>query len=246
MRLYNDQHQFYCGIDLHGKTMYGCVMDEDGKVRAHRNLKSGPKPFLEFIKPFRNRLVVGVECMFAWYWLADLCAEEEIDFVLGHAFYMKLIHGGKAKSDRIDAQKLAAMLRGGMFPMAYAYPAEMRSTRDLLRRRNHLIRKRSELAAHVTNTNIQHGLPSHGRGLDYARKQMISLDKYEDAAVKTSVAVDLELIKFYNHLIPHLTCFSLSLVDSQPKGGKADGLLGWEEKEENQEEEKADQGTGEV
>jgi transposase len=184
--------------------MYGCVMDQDGKVRAHRNLKAGPKPFLEFIAPFRPSLVVGVECMFAWYWLADLCADEEIEFVLGHAFYMKLVHGGKAKNDRIDAQKLAAMLRGGMFPMAYAYPAQMRSTRDLLRRRNHLIRKRAELAAHVSNTNIQHCLPSHGRSLEYAQKRIISLDKYEDAAVKTSVAVDLELIKFYNHLLPHV------------------------------------------
>ena len=44
-------------------------------------------------------LVVGVECMFAWYWLADLCAAEAIDFVLGHALYMRMIHGGKAKTD---------------------------------------------------------------------------------------------------------------------------------------------------
>lgn len=91
MRLYNERHQFYCGIDLHGKTMYGCVLDQDGKVRAHRNLRSGPEPFLEFIKPFRPDVVVGVECMFAWYWLADLCADEGINFVLGHALYMKMI-----------------------------------------------------------------------------------------------------------------------------------------------------------
>ena len=34
---------------------------------------------------------------FTWYWLADLCAHEGIPFVLGHALYMKAIHGGKAK-----------------------------------------------------------------------------------------------------------------------------------------------------
>jgi hypothetical protein len=32
--------------------------------------------------------------MFTWYWLADLCADEGIDFVLGHALYMRAIHGG--------------------------------------------------------------------------------------------------------------------------------------------------------
>ena len=85
-------------------------------------------------------------------WLADLCAREQIRFVLGHALYMKAIHGGKAKNDRIDAHKIATLLRGGMLPEAYVYPPEMRATRDLLRRRLHLVRKRGELLAHIQNT----------------------------------------------------------------------------------------------
>ena len=51
-----------------------------------------------------------------------LCGEA---FVLGHALYMKAVHGGKAKNDRIDAHKIAVMLRGGMIPTAYVYPAGM-------------------------------------------------------------------------------------------------------------------------
>ena len=59
---------------------------------------------------------------------------------------MKAIHGGKAKNDRIDSQKIAVLLRGGMIPVAYVYPPQMRSTRDLLRRRTNLMlmRKRDE------------------------------------------------------------------------------------------------------
>jgi hypothetical protein len=38
--------------------------------------------------------------------------------VLGHALYLKAIHGGKAQNDRIDAQQIAALLRGGMLPQA--------------------------------------------------------------------------------------------------------------------------------
>ena len=59
-----------------------------------------------------------MECIFTWYWIADLCAKLEIPFLLGHALYMKAIHGGKSKNDKIDSQKIAAMVRGGMFPMA--------------------------------------------------------------------------------------------------------------------------------
>jgi hypothetical protein len=58
---------------------------------------------------------------------------------------MQAIHGGKAKNDTIEAQKIAVLLRGGMVPQAYVYPGAMRATRDLLRRRCHLARKRAEL-----------------------------------------------------------------------------------------------------
>ena len=78
---------------------------------------------------------------------------------------MKAIHGGKAKNDKIDAQKIAILLRGGMLPQAYVYPAEMRATRDLLRRRIHLIRKRAELLTPVQQTNSQYNLPAFGKKL---------------------------------------------------------------------------------
>ncbi len=53
--------------------------------------------------PYLDGLAVAVECMFAWYWLADMCHENGIPFVLGHALYMKAIHQGKSKNDRLDA-----------------------------------------------------------------------------------------------------------------------------------------------
>src|ERR671929_905488 len=167
MRFYTKQHPFYCGIDLHARSMYVCLVSHDGEIMLHRNMKAAPEPFLKAIAPYRDGLVVAVECIFTWYWLADLCAREGIAFVLGHALYMKAIHGGKAKNDKIDAQKIAALLRGGMIPQAYAYPAEMRSTRDLLRRRMQLMRQRAQLLAHIQMTNQQYNLPEIGKRISY-------------------------------------------------------------------------------
>src|ERR687891_2705617 len=167
MRFYTQPHQFYCGIDLHTRTMYVCILNQDGNIVVHRNMKAKPDALLQIIAPYREDIVVAVECIFTWYWLADLCAQEEIPFVLGHALYMKAIHGGKAKNDKIDAHKIAVLLRGGMLPQAYVYPAEMRATRDLLRRRMYFTRKRAELLAHVQNTNSQYNLPEIGRRLAY-------------------------------------------------------------------------------
>src|SRR5215475_1044330 len=198
MRFYTAQHQFYCGIDLHARSMYVCILSQDGEIVLHRNMKAAPEPFLKAVAPYREGLVVAVECIFTWYWLADLCAHEGIPFVLGHALYMKAIHGGKAKNDKIDSQKIAALLRGGMLPKAYVYPAQMRATRDLLRRRTHLMRKRAELLAHVQNTNSQYNLPEIGKKIAYKANRDGIAERFPEPAVPKSVEVDLALIDFYD------------------------------------------------
>jgi transposase len=191
--------------------MYLCVLNQEGEILLHRNMKAGPEPFLKAIAPYREGLVVCVECIFTWYWLADLCTAEGIPFVLGHALYMKAIHGGKAKNDTIDAHKIAVLLRGGMRPQAYVYPAEMRATRDLLRRRMHLMRKRAELLAHIQNTNSQYNLPEIGKKLAYKANRAGVAERFLDPAVQKSIEVDLALIDTYDRL---LTTLELDLVQT--------------------------------
>ena len=134
MRFYTENRKNYCGIDLHTKEMYVCILNQAGEILVHQNIPAKPAPFLKLIADYRDELVVGVECIFSWYWLADLCASEGIEFILGHALYMKAIHGGKTKNDKLDSEKIARLMRGGNFPLAYVYPAVLRPYRDLLRR----------------------------------------------------------------------------------------------------------------
>jgi transposase len=164
-------------------------------------MKAAPEPFLKTIAPYREGLVVAVECMFTWYWLADLCAQEGMALVLGHALSMKAIHGGKAKNDKIDAQKIAVLLRGGLLPQASGSPAQMRATRDLLRRRTHLMRKRAELLAHVQNTNSQYNLPEIGKKLAYKANRDGVADRFADPAVHKSIEIDLALITYDDQLL---------------------------------------------
>ncbi|MGH8071086.1 MAG: IS110 family transposase [Candidatus Entotheonellia bacterium] len=204
MRFYTQQHQFYCGIDLHARSMYLCILNQDGAILEHRNMKAAPEPFLKAIAPYREDLVVCVECIFTWYWLADLCTQEGLPFVLGHALYMKAIHGDKAKNDRIDAHKIAVLLRGGMLPQAYVYPAEMRATRDLLRRRMYFMRQRAALLVHVQNTNSQYNLPEIGKKLAYKGNREGVAERFADPAVHKSIEVDLALIDSYDRLLSEL------------------------------------------
>ena len=214
MRFYTRQHRYYCGIDLHARTMYVVVSDQAGQVLVERNMKTDAQAFLQLVAPYRENLVVAVECIFTWYWLADLCAKEGIHFVLGHALYMKAIHGGKAKNDKIDAHKIAALLRGGMIPQAYVYPAGMRSTRDLLRRRLHLVRKRGQLLAHILNTNSQCNLPEFGGRINYKANRTGVAERFEDPSVRKNIEVDLDLISHYDELLRDLELHIVHTVKS--------------------------------
>jgi len=201
MRFYNKQHKYYCGIDLHTKTMYVCILNQAGEIVLHQNIPADADQLLKTILPYMPDIVIAVECIFTWYWIADFCEQYQIPFVLGHVLYMKAIHGSKTKNDRIDSHKIAILLRGGMIPMAYVYPAKMRSTRDLLRRRMFFMRKRAELLAHIQNTNSQYNLPSFEKSIARKRNRKGVKEHFPDKSVRKNIELDLELLNHYDTLL---------------------------------------------
>ena len=66
MRFYTQQHKHYCGIDLHARSMYVCILDQAGTKLVHKNLPTTPEAFLRVSAPYRDDLVVAVECIFTW------------------------------------------------------------------------------------------------------------------------------------------------------------------------------------
>jgi transposase len=129
--------------------------------------------------------------------------------VLGHALYLRAIHGGKAKNDRIDSAKIARLLRGGAFPIAYAYPKGMRETRDLLRRRMYLVRKRAELLTHVQIVNSQYNLSPLAKRLSRAanRAELKIAERFADRTVRQNVAVDLALADHLDGILHELETY---------------------------------------
>jgi len=196
MNFYNHQHPYYCGIDLHTRILYLCILDQNGNTVLHKKISNNPNEFLSAIKPYIGNVIVGVECMHCWYWLSDLCEEHNIDFIVGHALYMKAIHGGKAKSDRIDSYKIAKLLRGGNFPLGYRYPKQLRATRDLLRRRQHVMRYTAQLKAHVSNSKAQYNLSISNGDLRAPKSQAILRNAFPIPALQHSIDMDLNLITY--------------------------------------------------
>lgn len=204
------QKQYYCGVDLHARKMFLCVMNPAGNILLHQEIDNKPKNLFRLLSPYLPSIAVGVESTFNWYWLADACKKENIPFYLGHALYMKAIHGGKKKNDQVDSKTIADLLRCNLFPLAYAYPQAMRTARDLFRRRHTFVVQRAGLYAHIQNTFSQYGV-LHIAHVDLVRKSTrASLpDSLQNPDAAFSLARNLEAIEALDQIIYKLEKESL-------------------------------------
>jgi hypothetical protein len=105
MRCDTNQPPVSCGIDLHARSMYVCLVHRDGAILMPRHRKAAPAPCLTAIAPSRAGLGVAVEGLLTWYGLAALWTQARMAFGLGHALSMQALHGGKAKNDQRDSQR---------------------------------------------------------------------------------------------------------------------------------------------
>jgi len=206
MKYYTTTTKYNCGIDLHARQMYACLMDPQGKILLHTNIQGNDfSYFLTRVEPYRHDLTVVSECTFNWYWLADACEAAGIKFVLAHALYAAHIHGGKNKNDRIDSEKLAHLLRSNLIPPAYIYPAERRPIRALLRQRMSYVWHRAELMTHLSmNQTAQNCVPApkggHNRDVWQERILAQTPNPYHQFAVRC----DMDAIRTYDELIAKL------------------------------------------
>ena len=214
MKYYTSTTQFNCGIDLHARQMYVCLTDRDGKKLVHTNIKNNDFAyFLKLVAPYRHDLTVCAECMFGWYWLADACLAAGIHFVLAHALYVKAIHGGKNKNDRVDSEKLCHLLRSNLIPPAYVYPAEKRPLRALLRQRILYVWNRSELLSRIQSHQLAYNRPTL-RQTRYNRDPWTEqLLAQEDHPVRQmALQNDMALIRHYDTQLASLEADLLKLT----------------------------------
>lgn len=204
MEHYKINSTYYCGIDLHARNMYLCVMNKEGDILLHKNMRTESREIKRKLAPFMPDISIGVESTYNYYWLADTCRILKIPFYLGHAYYMKSIHGGKKKNDKIDSRKIADLMRSNHLPKAYSYPEERRATRDLLRRRHRYGRIRSEAYRHIQCTFHQHEktiIPSAVR--DKSERHLL-VETFDDPVLKMMIESDLETIYFLDPKIKQL------------------------------------------
>jgi transposase len=208
--------RFYCGIDLHAKDCFLCVIDDEDKIHLKSKVPNHLSSILHRLEPFSPKPTVVVESTLNWYWLVDGLQEAGFEVKLAHTLGLYMITGAKVKTDRRDAFTLARLLRLNAIPEAYIYPKSKRPMRDLLRRRNRMVFLRATVYGYLTRTLLQHGLFGYSHGEVKGFREEHLLRCFEHPAVQLSCQLQLERIGLYSQQIKELEKMILSTVTHEP------------------------------
>ena len=219
---------FYCGIDLHARNSFICVIDQEGGKVAEKRLRNQMEDILDFLTPYRDNLKAVVESTFNWYWLVDGLEEHGITVSLAHTLYLKAIAYAKVKTDKVDAHTLAQLLRLNMVPEAYIYPKRIRPARDLLRRRMYLVNLRSAQLRSLGLLMLRNNI--HGYDRNSLKKLSISqlqevfphLDQFLSASssIRIMKSLDTEIKEIEKQILSRLrTTEPMRLIKTVPGVG---------------------------
>ena len=103
--------------------------------------------------------------------------------------------------------KIAKLIKGGNFPVAYVYPKEMRAPRDLLRRRMKIVRHGADLKAHVANTTSQYNLPPNKVNLKNVSAREHIRSAFPDPVVQRNMDLNMSILECYAKELSKLEWF---------------------------------------
>ena len=208
----------YSGIDLHSNNNVVVVIDEADRVVYRRRLPNDLGKVLEGLEPYREELVgVVVESTYNWYWLVDGLQAAGYKVHLANPAAMKRYDGLKHSGDDTDAVQLAHLLRLGILPSGYIYPAEERALRDLGRRRLQLVRHRTMHVLAVENVQAR----QTGARMSGARVKRLSAQEVQALGLPEDVTLGLQanvaVIGTLNEQIAELERHLLERLKPQPE-----------------------------
>ncbi len=142
---------FYSGIDLHKDNCFITTVDDSGEIVKQERLRNIPEIILAYFASLPGPHKSVVECTAGWYWLDDLLDAHGIELILAHAKYLKAISYAKVKTDKVDSETLAKLLRLDSIPQAHKIRRDLRDLRDVMRARLRLVQKRTSCCVSIHN-----------------------------------------------------------------------------------------------
>ena len=161
----DDNISMFVGMDLHKNYLQIAVMNEKGKVlensRINNNLKQVGR-FFDNLNNEKTRIVMESSCV--WYNIYKYLSEKKhLNVVLSNPIKTRAIASAKIKTDKLDAVKLANLLRGGYIAECYVPDRRIMDLRELVRHRAALVRMRTKLKNKIHSIVLMKGIQISGK-----------------------------------------------------------------------------------
>jgi transposase len=179
----NNMH--YVGLDVHKKTIAYCIKRVDGQIEDQGTVSTNKKELTNWIRDLPYPRIMAMEATMFSGWIYDfLIPFAEIK--VAHPEMLKAIATGKKKNDRLDAAKIADLLRCNLLPECYMAPKEIRELRRVLRYRNLIVRQAVKMKNKIAGLLMEVGEPYDKRrlhGQKYFEGLIDSLQDVPDSVI---------------------------------------------------------------
>lgn len=128
----------YIGIDYHKQYFVATTMDEKGRLLGKETVPSDRESIRRYFeeKVSAEDTKAVMEACYGWEYFYDEAHELIGELVMAHPLKTRLIAEARIKTDSIDSETLAHLLRADLIPKAYAPSFETRDKKNLLRCRS--------------------------------------------------------------------------------------------------------------
>lgn len=205
----------YIGLDVHKNLCYATMIDEEGEIveqRKFQNTKEGVAGFVGKLSPCDS---VAMEAASHWQYIYDALEEAGVSVCLSHPLKTRAIAEARIKTDKVDSEILAQLLRTNFLPKAYVPPKHVRSFRAIVRYRATLNNARAEVKNRIHALLAKHAIRHEfsdlfGRqGLSFLRELKLS------EADQVILAGELAHLEFLNAEIEKVTRHIASVAESE-------------------------------
>lgn len=161
----------YVGLDVHRKSVVATAVDGLGHPIHQAKFGPSDRELVEYLRSLPGPTEVALEACSVWQHFYDAAESTGARVILSNPLKTRLIAEANLKTDRVDSEALATLLRGNLLPTSYAPPPEIRALRSLVHERVFYRRKATSIILHAYSQLLRRGIEYEDRILVHRRKR---------------------------------------------------------------------------
>ena len=148
----------YIGFDIHKKWIFYCVKTKGGEIVEEGKIEATRGALRLWAQQRQEPWMGGLEATIFAGWVYDELKPYAAELQVAHPAMLKAISASKKKNDRIDAAKIADLLRCDLLPQCYMAPSWIRELRRMLRYRNLVVSQAVRLKNRIAGLLMEEGV----------------------------------------------------------------------------------------